>query len=117
MATIEPLQPAAPARSRTKPDVVFERRELDQILSLYGFFVASGEWRDYAIDLDPEAATFSIFRRSSEAPLYRVEKRPKLAKRQGAYAVIAMGGAILKRGHDLATVLKVFDKKKLKLAT
>ena len=110
------LTPVAPPPRRTET-VAFTRSELTRILGVYGRFVAAGDWRDYAIDLDPEAATFSIFRRSSEAPLYRVEKRPKLAKRQGAYAVIAMGGAVLKRGHDLATVLKVFDKKKLKLAT
>ncbi|MEL6363876.1 MAG: DUF2794 domain-containing protein [Pseudomonadota bacterium] len=111
------LPRTAPASPAAKPDVVFERRELDQILSLYGFFVAAGEWRDYAIDHDRDAAAFSIYRRSSEAPLYRIEKRPKNARRQGAYTVIAMGGAVLKRGHDLGSVLRVFDKKKLRLVT
>ena len=108
----------APAKGRpSDPDTVFTRAELDKILSLYGFFVASGEWRDYAIDHGREAAVFSIFRRAAEAPLYRIEKRPKLARKQGAYAVVDMGGAVLKRGHDLPSVLKVFDRKKLKLAT
>ena len=117
MANTEALTPAASPARRSRPDVVFERAELDKILSLYGFFVASGEWRDYAIGHDPEVAVFNIYRRTSEAPLYRIEKRPRLAKRQGAYAVVAMTGAILKRGHDLASVLKVFDRQKLKLAT
>ena len=84
-------------------------------MNVYGRKVADGEWRDYAIDTLKEAAVFSVFRRSSEAPLYRIEKRPKLARRQGAYAVIAATGLVVKRGHELAQVLRVFDKRKLKL--
>lgn len=89
----------------------FSRRELDQILNLYGRKVAAGEWRDYAIDLLREKAVFSIFRRASEIPLYRIEKNPKLARRQGAYAVIAASGAILRRGHSLDNVLRVLDRR------
>lgn len=99
---------------RRAPDVMFQRRELDLILRYYGRLVAMGEWRDYAIDSQRDAATFSVFRRTAEFPLYRIEKRPALARRQGAYAVVAAGGQILKRGHDLAQVLRVFDKKMLK---
>ena len=95
-----------------KPVVSFNRRELDTILRLYGRMVADGEWRDYAIDLLKDRAVFSVFRRSSEMPLYRIEKDPKLARRQGAYSVVATGGMILKRGHDLAQVLRVLEKKK-----
>ncbi|MBO9427322.1 DUF2794 domain-containing protein [Labrenzia sp. R4_1] len=94
------------------PVVSFNRRELDVILRLYGRMVADGEWRDYAIDILNDRAVFSIFRRASEMPLYRIEKDPKLARRQGAYAVVATGGMILKRGHDLAQVLRVLEKKK-----
>ena len=94
------------------PAVFFERRELDQLLRLYGRRVAAGEWRDYAIAGLRDAAVFCVFRRASENPLYRIEKRPALARRQGAWAVIGQGGMILKRGHDLAQVLKVFDKGK-----
>jgi len=101
-------QPAPPS----KPVVAFNRRELDTILRLYGRMVADGEWRDYAIDLLKDRAVFSVFRRSSEMPLYRIEKDPKLARRQGAYSVVATGGMILKRGHDLAQVLRVLEKKK-----
>ena len=101
-------QPAPPP----KPIVTFNRRELDVILRLYGRMVADGEWRDYAIDLLKDRAIFSVFRRSSEMPLYRIEKDPKLARRQGAYSVVATGGMILKRGHDLAQVLRVLEKKK-----
>jgi hypothetical protein len=75
--------------------------------------VAAGEWRDYAIDFMPEKAVFSIFRRTSEVPLYRIEKDPKLAKKQGAYSVIVSTGLILKRGHELARVLRVLDKPKV----
>lgn len=89
--------------------IAFERRELDAILRLYGRKVADGEWRDYAIDFLRDKAVFSIFRRASEVPLYRIEKDPRLAARQGAYSVIAMGGRILKRGHELERVLRVLD--------
>ncbi len=102
------LQPSSkPALPQT---VSFDRRELQQILGIYGRMVAAGEWRDYAIDFLPHKAVFSIFRRTSEVPLYRVEKDPKLARKQGAYSVIAATGLILKRGHDLEKVLSVFDK-------
>ncbi|HWB45783.1 MAG TPA: DUF2794 domain-containing protein [Hyphomicrobiaceae bacterium] len=87
----------------------FDRHELNEILSVYGRKVAAGEWRDYAIDFERDRAVFSVFRRSSEVPLYRIEKSPKLARRQGAYSVIAATGLILKRGHDLKRVLSVLD--------
>src|SRR5690349_314674 len=89
--------------------VTFSRRELDRILRLYGRKVAAGEWRDYAIDFLKEKAVFSVFRRSSEMPLYRIEKNPKLARRQGAYAVVSVTGLVLKRGHELDRVLRVLD--------
>ncbi|MDR3509330.1 MAG: DUF2794 domain-containing protein [Caulobacteraceae bacterium] len=95
--------------------VFFERRELEALLRLYGQHVAAGEWRDYAIDGLREAAVFSVFRRASEAPLYRIEKRPALARRQGAWAVVGHGGHVLKRGHELDQVLKMFDKGRLKI--
>ena len=91
----------------------FDRSELNRILTVYGRMVAAGEWRDYALDFLEEVAVFSIFRRASEMPLFRVEKRPKLRGRQGQYCVIAAGGLVMKRGHELAQVLKVFDKKLL----
>lgn len=98
-------------RRRDEPELVtFHRRELDLILRLYGRMVASGAWRDYAIDHLKDRAVFSVFRRTSEVPLYRIEKDPARARRQGAYAVVAGTGAVLKRGHDLAQVLKLFDK-------
>jgi hypothetical protein len=89
--------------------VTFDRRELDRILNLYGRRVADGEWRDYAIDFLKDRAVFSIFRRSSEVPIYRIEKNPKLARRQGAYSVISATGLIMRRGHELDRVLRVLD--------
>ena len=91
--------------------VTFNRLELNRILNLYGRMVAAGEWRDYAIDMLKEKAIFSVFRRSSEMPLFRIEKNPRNARKQGAYAVIAAGGRILKRGHELEKVLRVLDGK------
>ena len=90
--------------------ISFDRQELAQILNVYGRKVASGEWRDYAIDTLKEKAVFSVFRRASEVPLYRIEKAPKLARRQGAYSVIAATGLILRRGRDLSRVLRVLDR-------
>jgi hypothetical protein len=98
-------------RPNVDREVTFDRRELFEILKLYGRMVASGEWRDYAIDHLADRAVFSVFRRTSEVPLYRIEKNPKLAQRQGAYAVIDQGGRILKRGADLARVVAVLEKK------
>ena len=106
------LPPTPFPAARPLPDqVVFDRQELGQILSIYGRMVAAGEWRDYGMSFLREVAVFSVFRRSAEQPLYRIEKRPKLRGRQGMYAVIAMDGQVLKRGHDLAQVLRVFDRK------
>ncbi len=90
-------------------DVTFSRRELDRILSLYGRMVAAGEWRDYAIDFLKDRAVFSVFRRASEIPIYRIEKNPKLGRRQGAYSVISATGHILRRGHELDRVLRALD--------
>ena len=95
--------------------VFFERRELDRLLALYGRMVAAGEWRDYGIGALADACVFSVFRRTSEAPLYRIEKRPALARRQGAWAVIGQGGMILRRGHELEQVLRFFDKGRFKV--
>jgi hypothetical protein len=90
--------------------VSFNREELRTILDVYGRKVAAGEWRDYAIDFRHDKAVFAVYRRTSEMPLYRIEKDPRLARRQGAYAVVAAGGLILKRGHDLSRVLGVLEK-------
>ena len=91
--------------------VVFNRAELGQILTLYGRMVSAGEWRDYGMSFLREVAVFSIFRRTAEHPLYQIEKRPRLRNRQGMYSVIAMDGRILKRGHDLKSVLRVLERK------
>jgi hypothetical protein len=101
----ERVNASAPAR------VTFNRLELNRILNLYGRMVADGEWRDYAIDFLKDRAVFSIFRRSSEMPLYRIEKDPRLARKQGAYSVVSASGHILRRGHELDRVLLVIDRK------
>ena len=100
-----------PACVPAAPVVSFDRHELREIFNVYGRQVSDGEWRDYALDFLPEKAVFSIYRRASEVPLYRVEKDPALARRQGAYSVVAATGLILKRGPDLARVLQAIDRK------
>lgn len=91
--------------------VTFNRIELNRILNLYGRMVAAGEWRDYAIDFLRDRAVFSVFRRASEIPIYRIEKDPRLARKQGVYSVISASGLILRRGHELDRVLLVIDRK------
>ncbi len=98
-------EPAVPNR------VTFNRLELNRILNFYGRMVADGEWRDYAIDFLRERAVFSVFRRASEVPIYRIEKDPRLARKQGMYSVISATGLILRRGHELERVLLAIDRK------
>ncbi|MEM6322609.1 MAG: DUF2794 domain-containing protein [Pseudomonadota bacterium] len=111
------MEPPSPfqARYAAPQQVSFDRRELGVILGLYGRMVAAGEWRDYGISSLREAAVFSVFRRSAEQPLYRIEKRPRLRLRQGQYSVVTMDGQILKRGHDLKTVLRVLERKLIRI--
>ena len=107
--------PPSNLREIPNPVVAFQRPELGVILSLYGRMVAAGEWRDYGISSLKDVAVFSIFRRTAENPLYRIEKRPKLRGRQGMYAVIGMDGQVLRRGHDLRTVLRVLERKLIRV--
>ncbi|WP_103258384.1 DUF2794 domain-containing protein [Tabrizicola aquatica] len=100
-----------PQSARMPEEVSFDRRELGQILRVYGRMVAAGEWRDYAIAAMRDLAVFAVFRRTAETPLYRIEKRPKLRSRQGLYAVVGMDGRVLRRGQDLDQVLKVLEKR------
>jgi hypothetical protein len=108
----EPSQLFGGATSSAAPvnQVTFSRRELDRIFGLYGRMVAAGEWRDYAIDFLRDRAVFSVFRRSSEVPIYRIEKNPKLARRQGAYSIVSATGLIVRRGHELDRVLRALDR-------
>ncbi len=102
-------------KDHEKLPIYFHRTELALIMSLYGRMVAAGEWRDYGISPLKDVAIFSIFRRTAEHPIYRIEKCPRLSGKQGIYAVIGMDGRILKRGHDLKAVLRVLELKMIKL--
>ena len=103
------------APSKIPSQVAFQRAELNLILNIYGQMVSKGDWKDYAIDMLKERAVFSIYRRATETPLYTIVKTPAHAKKQGQYSVIAPGGLILKRGHELKAVLRVFDKQRFKI--
>ena len=100
-----------PQNGQRQDQIAFDRHELGVILGLYGRMVAAGEWRDYGMSFLKDVAIFSIFRRTAEHPIYRIEKRPRNRHRQGMYSVIGMDGQILKRGHDLKTVLRVLERK------
>ena len=111
MGVVTPFpSPAAGPRQ-----IGFDRLELSRILDLYGRMVAAGHWRDYAIDLGRDAAVFSAFRRATERPEYRIEKRPDLRNRQGMWALVGEGGVILRRGHELGPVLAPIERKLMKL--
>ncbi len=97
------------------PPPFFDRRELDLILGLYAVMVAAGEWRDYAIGQDGESCSFDIFPRACDVPLYRIVKTPKLARRQGAYSIVAAGGRVLRRGASLAAALRLFDRERFQI--
>ena len=105
------MQPTVPFPGAADERIAFTRAELQVILSLYGRMVAAGEWRDYGMSFLKDVAVFSVFRRTAEHPLYRIEKRPRLRLRQGQYSVISMEGQILKRGDELRTVLRVLERK------
>ncbi len=102
------LQPSLPV-------VSFNRTELGIIMSLYGRMVAAGIWRDYGISHLRDIAVFSIFRRTADFPLYRIEKNPDQKSKNSLYLVKAMDGQILKRGNELKRVIEVLDKRNLKL--
>ena len=104
-----------PAAKPIPEKIAFDRRELGAILGVYGRMVAAGEWRDYGMSFLKDVAIFSIFRRAAEQPIYRIEKRPKLRDKQGMYAVIGMDGRVLKRGHDLKSVLRVLERKLIRV--
>lgn len=108
------VQPPIPFSGALHEQVCFDRRELSAILAVYGRMVAMGEWRDYGLSTLRDMAVFAIFRRTAEHPLYRIEKRPKLRSKQGMYAVVGMDGQTLRRGHDLAAVLKVLETKMIR---
>lgn len=101
----------SPHTSQAPEQVAFHRTELGPILTLYGRMVAAGEWRDYGISCLRDVAVFSVFRRTAEIPLYRIEKRPKLRSKQGMYSVVGPNGQILRRGHELKNVLRVLERK------
>lgn len=105
------LPPDPFPHSTVSGQVAFHRSELAVIMPLYGRMVAAGEWRDYGISCLRDLAVFSVFRRTAEHPLYRIEKRPKLRNKQGQYAVVAMDGRILRRGHNLKAVLRILERK------
>ena len=109
------MQTPAPFNGRVDEQVAFDRKELGVILGVYGRMVAAGEWRDYGMSFLKDVAIFSIFRRAAEHPMYRIEKRPSLRNKQGMYSVIGMDGQILKRGHDLKTVLRVLERKLIRV--
>lgn len=110
MNDIVPFPHTSSHAAKSPSQVAFDRVELSAILNVYGQMVSKGDWKDYAMDFLSDRAVFSVYRRASEHALYRIEKVPALRKKQGQFAVIAPGGLVLKRGHDLLTVLKVFDR-------
>jgi len=98
-----------------RPIASFDRRELTRILDLYGRMVAAGHWRDYALRIDPDVAVFAAYRRHSERPEIRIEKRPALRSKQGAFALVSEHGVVLKRGHELSPILAPLERRLMRL--
>ena len=104
-----------PSKGDRHPIATFDRSELMRILDLYGRMVAAGHWRDYALRIDPDVAVFAAYRRHSERPEVRIEKRPALRSKQGAFALVSEHGAVLKRGHELSLVLAPLERRLMRL--
>ena len=104
-----------PSKWDRRPIATFDRRELQRILDLYGRMVAAGHWRDYAMRFEADVAVFAAHRRHSERPEVRIEKRPELRLKQGAFALVGEHGAVLKRGHELAPVLAPLERRLMRL--
>ena len=98
-----------------RPIATFDRLELKRILDLYGRMVIAGHWRDYAIHISPEVAVFAAFRRASERPEVRIEKRPALRLKQGAFALVSEHGLVLKRGQELHGILAPIERRLMRL--
>ena len=111
MSVIAPF----PAPWDRRPIATFDRKELTRILDLYGRMVAAGHWRDYSLRIDPDVAIFAAYRRHSERPDIRIEKRPELRSKQGAFSLVSEHGAVLKRGHDLSLVLAPLERRLMRL--
>ena len=104
-----------PGPGEGRSQATFDRGEFMTILDLYGRMVAAGHWRDYALRMDRDVAVFAAFRRSAENPEIRIEKRPLLARKQGAYSLVAEHGQVLKRGHELKLVLAPLERRLIRL--
>lgn len=111
MSVIAPF----PSAWDRRPIATFDRKELSRILDLYGRMVAAGHWKDYALRIDPDVAIFAAFRRHSEHPEVRIEKRPALRLKQGAFALVGEHGVVLKRGHELGGVLAPLERRLMRL--
>jgi hypothetical protein len=104
-----------PAPASQPLQTAFDRAELSRIMNLYGRMVTAGHWRDYAIDLNRDVAIFSAFRRATERPEFRIEKRPALRAKQGMWALVAESGAVLRRGQELGPVMAPIERRLMKL--
>jgi hypothetical protein len=111
LSVVAPFPPIGDRR----PIATFDRRELTRILDLYGRMVAAGHWKDYALRIDPDVAIFAAYRRHSERPEIRIEKRPELRLKQGAFALVSEHGVVVKRGHELAPVLAPLERRLMRL--
>ena len=105
----------SPSSRNLSDRMIFTRKEFGEILPVYGRMVAAGQWRDYDISCHRNSAVFSIFRRAWETPIYRIEKRVDPRSRKNLYLVIGLDGRIIRRGHELRSVLGVFDQKLLRI--
>ncbi len=100
---VRPRRPAADGR------VLFDKRELRQLLGCYSRRVMAGEWRDYAIDLGPKGAVFSVFRHTADHPLFSIVKLA--AGRDKGCFLLASGAAVLRRAHTVGDLVRLIESK------
>jgi Ni,Fe-hydrogenase maturation factor len=85
-----------------------------KLMNVYSRQVASGAWKDYAIDHLDGMAMFSIFRSTHETPLFTVIKLGSEHKNAGQYIALHSGERI-KQSSELANVLESVEKRARKV--
>ena len=91
----------------------FEKNELKIILDLYAKMVSQGSWKDYGLSISSKQVGFSVFKNATENALYKICKNFKPKNKNLKYLITDISGKILKNSHDLRTLLKNTNWKKL----
>ncbi len=97
-----------------KNDIFFNKKELGEILNIYGTMVSKGVWKDYAIFINKNVVGFDIYRKATEKPLFQIIKNLKSQSGQ-KYQLKDQHGTIIKNSNELKNIISVLHKKNLRL--